>query len=126
MAYPIQLIEPVTGRTTFGYHGFSWTTLFFGPFPALFRGHLVGFAGMLAVDLLTAGVAVLAFPFFYNKWHFNWLLGKGFRVGSAAAAGAVAGASSNSQNIIHVTVGNLQPPPSAAGDTDSSAQTASP
>ncbi|MCX8999214.1 hypothetical protein NOF55_19090 [Rhizobiaceae bacterium BDR2-2] len=128
MAYPIQLIEPVTGRVALGYHGFSWTTLFFGPLPALLRGHVIGFFGMLAIDICTMGLALLIFPFFYNKWHFNWLMRKGYRVGSSGVGGAVSGASSNSQNVINVTVGSLSPQPAAAlanGEDTSSPATSS-
>lgn len=45
MATKITLWKPGTHmvRQTDAYQGFSWTTLFFGFFPALFRGDLRGF-----------------------------------------------------------------------------------
>lgn len=52
--------DPVTGQETF--EGFSWTTLFFGPLPALFRRDWLGAAigvGIVAV-LLVAVTVVLA------------------------------------------------------------------
>ncbi len=54
--------------------GFSWTTLFFGPFPALFRGDLkwaaIQFIVNLAVGGVTAGFGVIVtfivFAVIYN------------------------------------------------------------
>ena len=60
--------------------GFSWTTLFFGPFPALFRGHYAGALIILLVNTVTSGIAGLIFPFFYNKWYVNYLIKDGYKV----------------------------------------------
>ena len=54
--------------------GFSWTTLFFGPLPALFRGDLkwaaIQFIVNLAVGVVTVGfgliVTFIIFAFIYN------------------------------------------------------------
>ena len=54
--------------------GFSWTTLFFGPLPALFRGDLkwaaIQFFVNLAVGVVTVGfgliVTFIIFAFIYN------------------------------------------------------------
>ena len=40
MATRIMLKHPQTGVIKPGYFGFSWTTFFFGGFPALFRGQI--------------------------------------------------------------------------------------
>ena len=75
--------NPHNGRLREAPIGFSWTTLFFGPFPALFRGHWVGVLVILLVTLVTYGLAGLIFPFFYNKWYVGYLIEDGYRVASA-------------------------------------------
>jgi len=60
--------------------GFSWTTFFFGPFPALFRGDLkwaaIQFVANIGATVVTApfagigGIAAwLTFAFIYNDRH---------------------------------------------------------
>ena len=52
-------------------HGFSWTTLFFGPIPALLRGDLKNAAIMFALAIVTLSFAYLYFSFVpvgYNRW----------------------------------------------------------
>jgi hypothetical protein len=58
--------------------GFSWTTLFFGFFVPLFRGDILWAAIMLIVGIVTAGISVIIFPFFYNKVYIDSLLKKGY------------------------------------------------
>lgn len=43
MAHTIRLTHKNSGVLKDGYYGFSWTTLFFGSFPALFRGDFLTF-----------------------------------------------------------------------------------
>lgn len=64
--------------------GFSWTTLFFGFFPALLRGHWVWVLIMVIVSLITVGWAWLVFPFIYNKAYIKYLIGDGFKVTSSS------------------------------------------
>lgn len=45
MAKFIDLEHPITGELKTGFYGFSWTTLLFGPFPALFRQDCRTFLG---------------------------------------------------------------------------------
>ncbi|MDQ0195855.1 DUF2628 domain-containing protein [Paenibacillus wynnii] len=67
--------------------GFSWTTFFFGFFPALFRGDLKWAAIMLitaiAVGIFTAGIGAwipgIIFSFVYNKVFIKEMLEKGYR-----------------------------------------------
>lgn len=72
--------HPQTGITQKAPIGFSWTTLFFGGLPALFRGDIKWFFIQLLVDCFTLGVSAFAFPFIYNKIFVKKLLEKGFKV----------------------------------------------
>jgi len=72
------MINHMTQARRVGMQGFSWTTFFFGPLPALFRGHFSAFLVMSIAAFLSVGVSWLIFPFFYNGWHWNVLTGKGF------------------------------------------------
>ncbi|WP_100374806.1 hypothetical protein [Bacillus sp. FJAT-45037] len=66
--------------------GFSWTTFFFGFFPALFRGDLmwavIMFVAALAIGALTLGfggwIPGVVFSFVYNKIYIKELLKKGY------------------------------------------------
>lgn len=78
MAYAINMIQPTSRKRDKGYTGVSWTCLFFGPFPALYRGHLFGFIGMTIVNLATFGLSAFVFIFVYNAWHYHSLLSRGF------------------------------------------------
>ncbi len=104
MATMIPMVRNADGVTTPAYSGFSWTTLLFSAFPALFRGHILAFFAQLIAPLLTFGLSFFVFPFVYNKWHRAWLVGKGFVPAHQAAA--VFGNVQESHNIINVHVGD--------------------
>jgi len=86
MANSIQMIHKSTGITKTGFYGFSWTTLFFGGFPALFRGDFITFIGLFAVILIiglaTGGfggfIASIVWAFVYNSYYTKKLLEKGY------------------------------------------------
>ena len=59
--------------------GFSWTTLFFGFFVALFRGDLKWSAAQLVCSLITWNISSIIFGFIYNKIYINELLKSGFK-----------------------------------------------
>lgn len=66
--------------------GFSWTTLFFGFFPALFRGDLkwavIMFIASAVVGVFTFGLGAwvpgIIFSFIYNQMYIKELLEKGY------------------------------------------------
>lgn len=80
------MINNSTGISKTGFHGFSWTTFFFGPFPALFRADYLTFIGYFAVAVIfaamTAGLSWLPmciiWAFIYNGFYTKKLLEKGY------------------------------------------------
>lgn len=86
MATTVILKQKSTGILRMGYFGFSWTTLFFGFFPALFRADFVTFIGGFIISsiiaVLTNGVGMglifLIWAFMYNKYYTCRLLEKGY------------------------------------------------
>lgn len=80
------LKNPVTNQVKQVKAGFSWTTLFFGFFPALFRGDwkwfaIIALSGMI-VGIPSSGFGSMAiyfvYSFIYNKLYIKDLLAKGF------------------------------------------------
>lgn len=86
MATPVQMKHKVSGILKKGYYGFSWTSLFFGGFPALFRGDVAYGLGVLAAGVVfgafSAGflwfVIGLVWAFIYNKNYTHRLLQAGY------------------------------------------------
>jgi hypothetical protein len=58
--------------------GFCWTTLFFGFFPALYRGDWKWAFNMFVTALFTFGISWFVFPFIYNKLYIQDLLFNGY------------------------------------------------
>ena len=79
MAQVVLLKDPKSGVIKKGFYGFSWTTLFFGGWPAIFRGEIgLGLIVML-VTLFTCGIGGIIWAFLYNKRYTIGLLEKGYR-----------------------------------------------
>ena len=69
-----------TERTREAPVGFSWTTLFFGPFPMLFRGNWKWFLISLVLAICTFGLSNLVLMFMINRLHLKDLVNDGYRV----------------------------------------------
>lgn len=74
----LEFTHPERGTFRIAPIGFSWTTLIFGGFPALIRGHFLAALIIFMLTLISSGIAALIFPFFYNKWYVRHLIKKGF------------------------------------------------
>lgn len=74
----INLLNPNTNQIKQVKIGFSWTTFFFGWFPALFRGDWKWMLIQLICSLFTFGFSSLVFCFIYNKLYINDLLNAGY------------------------------------------------
>lgn len=68
----------ITGEIRNVPEGFSWTTLFFGFFPALFRADYQYAAIQIMLALVTFGISTLIFPFIYNSLYMKKLISLGF------------------------------------------------
>ena len=85
MAFTSIIFEnPNTGAIKEAPVGFSWTTFFFGPFPALFRGDWKWAVIMFILAFITAGLSSLVFMFIYNKTYIKDLIGSGYKARSIA------------------------------------------
>ena len=83
MAYTSIMFEnPKTGAIKEAPVGFSWTTLIFGFFPALFRSDWKWAAIMFILTMITSGLSGLVFMFIYNKLYIRDLIGRGFKAAS--------------------------------------------
>ncbi len=78
MAQMIRLRHAQSGIVTTGFYGFSWTTLFFSGFPALFRGDILTGAIVLALSASSFWIAALVWAFFYNRVYTSRLLERGY------------------------------------------------
>ena len=59
--------------------GFSWTTFFFGGFPALLRGHALMGLVQIILQIITFGFSAVVFAFIYNKMYLDWRMENGFK-----------------------------------------------
>lgn len=59
--------------------GYSWTTLLFGGWPALFRQDWLWGICVILASILTYGLAGIVCSFFYNKVYIKSLIKKGYK-----------------------------------------------
>jgi len=86
MAYTSIIFKnPNTGSMKEAPVGFSWTTFFFGCFPALFRGDLKYGLLQFVIAIITMGFSNIVFGFIYNKFYIKDLIGQGFKAQSIAS-----------------------------------------
>ena len=78
MAQVVMMKNPKTGIIKKGFYGFSWTTLFFGFFPALFRGDLKVAVLVFILQSVTFGLASFIWAFIYNKRYTLKLIEHGY------------------------------------------------
>ena len=78
--FKLTLQHPNTGIIKTAPLGFSWTTLFFGALPALFRGDFKWF--LIQAILMPLAIPPLVFPFIYNRIFLRRLLEQGYKVQS--------------------------------------------
>jgi hypothetical protein len=84
----VELRNPTTGEVKLAPVGYSWTVLFWGFFPALFRqdwknaGIIIGIAIVAGLIFEGAGfIPLILFSFIYNdKMHLKDLLDAGWRI----------------------------------------------
>ncbi|MDA8384275.1 MAG: hypothetical protein M0037_14695 [Betaproteobacteria bacterium] len=92
MATKILLQHPVTGLVKTGFYGFSWTTLFFGGWPALFRGDFLMAFVFIVLEYVTFGLSGLVLAFTYNKIFTTKLIEGGYVLAGSAGENALAAA----------------------------------
>ena len=78
MATTVMMKHPETGVIKKGFYGFSWTTFFFGGFPAIFRGEIGLGLIVVVLAMLTLGLSSLIWAFIYNKRYTLGLVEKGY------------------------------------------------
>ena len=86
MAFTSIMFEnPNTGAIKEAPVGFSWTILFFGCLPALFRGDWKWTVIIFILQVITFYLSGLVFMFIYNKLYIKYLIGSGFKAKSIAS-----------------------------------------
>jgi hypothetical protein len=98
MATQVLLQNPITGVQKTGLYGFSWTSLFFGGFPALFRGDVGIGLGLIVVGAIAGVIGVgfgwfivgVIWAFIYNKLYTTKLLDAGYKLADTPERNAAA------------------------------------
>lgn len=79
VATVVMMKHPDTGLVKKGLVGFSWTTLFFGGFPALFRGDFLIGLIFIVLAVFTGGLSNIIVAFLYNKQYTTKLVEAGYQ-----------------------------------------------
>lgn len=74
------LNNPHDGKIRKAPIGFSWTTFFFGLWPAVFRGSWKYAILMFLTFFPTLGISAFVWPFIFNRLYLNSLLEDGYRL----------------------------------------------
>lgn len=90
MATVVMMKHPQTGLTKKGLVGFSWTTLFFGGFPALFRGDWGMGLLLTLLAFFTGNISSIIAAFLYNKSYTSKLIEKGYVFADTEALNSLA------------------------------------
>jgi len=98
MATRISMRHKDSGIVKDGYYGFSWTTFFFGFFPALFRGDFITFIGGFVISVIIAFVTFgfgalfinIIWAFMYNKYYTRKLIERGYVLAGSESDNALA------------------------------------
>lgn len=113
VARVIMLQNTKTGITKKGLYGFSWTTLFFGPAPALLRGDVVTALCLSLGGFLTFGIFTIIWAFVYNKYYTQNLIADGYALigdpGNVNMAMSALGVYPTNSNHIIVQPQNMPP-----------------
>jgi hypothetical protein len=78
MAQIVMLRHSKTGIEKEGFVGFSWTVLFFGGFPLLFRGDSLRGLLFIVLHFFTFGISGIVLAFSYNKQYTEKLIEQGY------------------------------------------------
>ena len=103
MATKIHIKHTESGMVKTGFHGFSWTYLFFGWFVPLFRGELGVGALHLLFTVVTFGLWQLIVCFLYNKQYMTRMLTNGWVLAGSDSENSVA------RQVLSISSGNLPP-----------------
>ena len=93
MAKKVMMKNDATGLTKKGFHGFSWTYLFFGWLVPIVRGEIGIGALHLVIAAVTMGISQIIFCFLYNKQYTQRLIEKGYRFADTPEKNAAAAVS---------------------------------
>lgn len=74
----VYFVHPKTGIRKTAPVGYSWTTLFFGPFPMLFRKKIKWFLLILLASIFTYWLVPIVLSFMINKLYIKSLVAEGF------------------------------------------------